>query len=176
MGTWKHVVRTLILTLGVAAGFGPAGCVARDTNRLGPPPRMPTIDQIVVSVTPATDGDADGQLDTVRVSVHMFDDVYPAPISARGELIFELVEQGEGRQLYRWSFDADDVSAARQRVQAGVVHWFTLRLDPAVASWTGGVTDLRVRFVGEGSSRAIARVHRGVRWGGGTGGAGVGSR
>lgn len=159
-----RAIAIILLVFGLAAA---TGCrLHGGPGSLPPPPSNPTIAQMVLSVTPTLDSDADGTLDTARVSLHLFDSAYPAPIDAPGTVRFELVDPADGRELYRWTFDEPVVRASRQRVQAGVVHWFTLELDHAVAGWIPGITDLRVVFEpARPGSRPIAKIHRGLRWG-----------
>lgn len=158
----KRSVVCLLSWFGLVVQLG--GCVAASRSNLGPAPRDPSIARIVVSVTPTSDSDADGSLDTFQASVHMFDATYQAPLSAPGQVTFELIEPGSNRQLYRWSFDEAAVEDARQAVQVGIVHWFELRLDTAVSRWMPRVTDLRVVFRGADAPNPIAQVHRGIRW------------
>lgn len=159
--------------LAACAGVGLAGvvgCVTRsDRPRLPPPPADPSVDRLVVGVSPPQDSDADGTFDLVQASVHFFDDAYPQSVAASGRMTAQIRDVRTKRELYAWSFESDAVDESRRVSPVGPVHWLDLRMDPAVAAWVASdlsspAVDLRLAFEPANGGPVVGRVVESVPW------------
>ncbi|GJQ30309.1 MAG: hypothetical protein HBSAPP03_21930 [Phycisphaerae bacterium] len=115
---------------GVSLVLAAAGCAATSAPRgpKKPPPSGVVPTQIVTSIGPFDDTDANGYPDSATVSVYIFSDAYPeASIMLPATLTFRLRGKS-GTVLREWDFSSEQTAGLVRRAPAGPCYVVRLSL------------------------------------------------
>lgn len=135
---------------GTAALFTMSGCVTEARNNAKVPDKQPdwvTPARMLVAMQLPADTDANGYLDTIPLTVYLFDERYPLAISVPGSFSFKL-KTTAGKELGTWTIDEPTATNAIRKMRPGPGYQF--RLDVRKFGPDGrdsGTVDLTAEFV-----------------------------
>lgn len=83
--------------------------------------------RILVASQLPEDSDLDGYIDTIPVTLYLFDERYPFAISKPGSFVFRVSIPG-GKQLAEWTMDEGTTQSAMRKLRPGPGYLFKLNL------------------------------------------------
>lgn len=137
----------------LAGPFAMSGCV---TEQRGGGQKVPenqpgwvVPSRLLAAIQLPEDTEANGYLDTIPVTVYLFDERYPMAISAVGEFVFRL-HDANGKSIGQWTMDAQASKAAERKMRPGPGYQFRLDVRKFGTDVRDSATvDMTVQFVPE---------------------------
>jgi hypothetical protein len=111
-----------------AALLAAAGCVEMERGNTKMPEKQPEWvkpERLLVAIQLPEDTDANGYLDTLPLTVYLFDERYPLAVSVPGAFTFKL-KTTAGQEIGTWQIEADDARAAVRKMRPGPGYQFRL--------------------------------------------------
>lgn len=135
------------------------GCVSQNETRkpIKPPPELqPNL--ITIATYPLIDNDNNAYPDTIPIVVYLWDNPYPLPMWADGDMRFELRDP-EQRLIAEWEVPLEVLETSRRRDQVGASHVLTLDIREATTDVLP-LTNARLSAVYVGRDGAVAKTAR----------------
>jgi hypothetical protein len=121
------------LVVAVLTSLGLLGCAQVPVEKSGKPdlpekqPDWVQPSRILLASQLPEDSDQDTFIDTIPVTVYLFDERFPLPISVEGAFMFRVSVPG-GKKLAEWNMDAAQTTAAIRKMRPGPGYLFRLNL------------------------------------------------
>lgn len=143
------------------------GCVSDGPEQpkpeLGPKPRNPQADVLLLNLAQPGDSDGDTAPDTIVASVHMFDQRYQLPVTVSGTLTFRLFSRDAKVLLHEWSYEGADLQSRMMMAQVGPTYQFRLRLPLDSPNIRDSFVTVQCEMRSE-SGQVSRAWHRGLPW------------